>query len=78
MKTVNIHHAKTHLSRLVQEVLDGEEVVIAKAGTPLVVLSPYEPVPERAPGAWKGLIQIADDFDELPAEIIGPFQGEAE
>ncbi len=66
MQTVNIHEAKTHLSRLLEEVSAGEDVIIARAGHPIAVLSAYKP-PKRKiaePGSMKGEIWIADDFDE--------------
>lgn len=66
MHTVNIHEAKTHLSRLIQESLEGEEVIIAKGNTPLVRIQPLEKQtkPRRFDGA-KGLVKyISDDFDE--------------
>lgn len=72
MTIVNIHDAKTQLSKLLEQVLSGEEVVIAKAGTPIVRLIPYAP-PKRKispPGAMAGKIWIADDFD---APIDGLF-----
>jgi prevent-host-death family protein len=78
MRMVNIHMAKTHLSRLVAEVAAGEEIVIAKAGKPLARLLPFEPRREpRQPGLMKGKIWIADDFDDpLPEEIMAAFRGE--
>ncbi len=71
MKKVNIHEAKTHLSRLVEDVAAGEEVIIAKAGKPVARLVPFEkPATPRKPGALRGLIKIAEDFDApLPPEI---------
>ena len=71
MKKVNIHEAKTHLSRLVEDVAAGEEVIIAKAGKPVARLVPFEkPAQPRTPGALKGRIRIAEDFDApLPHEI---------
>lgn len=78
MKKINIHEAKTHLSGLIQEVLEGEEVVIAKYGEPLVTLQPYKPKTNRKPGAWKGKVHIAPDFDELPKELEAAFKGELE
>jgi len=62
MTIVNIHHAKTHLSKLIEAVLNGEEVVIAKAGEPKVKLVIAEPK-KRMPGALKGKIWLADDWD---------------
>jgi prevent-host-death family protein len=69
--TVNIHEAKTHFSKLVDRVLQGEEVVIAKAGRPVARLVPLPPrVPRRTPGSGRGLIEIGPDFDEpLPDDI---------
>ena len=78
MRMVNIHTAKTHLSRLVSEVAAGEEIVIAKAGKPVARLLPFEPRREpRKPGMMKDQIWIADDFDDpLPEEIMAAFRGE--
>jgi prevent-host-death family protein len=71
MATVNIHEAKTHFSKLVDRVLQGEEVVIAKAGRPVARLVPLAPrVPHRTPGSARGQVEVGPDFDEpLPAEI---------
>jgi prevent-host-death family protein len=77
--TVNIHEAKTHLSRLLDEVVAGGEVIISKAGTPIARLVPLEKK-ERALtfGALKGHLWIADDFDAaLPAEVVAEFEGNA-
>jgi prevent-host-death family protein len=72
VKTVNIHAAKTHLSRLVEEAAEGEEIVIAKAGRPVARLVPVE-LPRarrRGLGALKGRIRIGRDFDApLPADL---------
>ena len=77
MKVVNIHEAKTHFSRLVERVTLGEEVVIGKAGKPVARLVPYrEDAAPRVPGGWKGRVRIAEDFDELPAEVAAAFRGE--
>ena len=77
MKTANLHEAKTHLSRLVDAALTGEDVVIARAGKPLVRLVPVEPPPEpRRLGLDAGRIVIADDFDEPLPEIEAMFYGE--
>jgi len=77
MKVTNIHEAKTHLSRLVERAVAGEEVIIAKAGKPVVRLVPYEqaPPPERKPGCWRGKVKIKKDFDKLPDSILAAFQG---
>ena len=63
MKTVNVHEAKTHLSRLLERVHAGEEIVIAKAGKPYAKLVPlsHRPV-KREPGTLKGAIEIGDAF----------------
>ena len=61
---MNIHAAKTHLSRLVERVERGEEVVIARAGRPVARLVPYRLRQEpRRPGLWKDQIWLADDWD---------------
>ena len=78
MKTYNVHAAKTHLSRLIEEAAAGEEVVIARAGRPVARLLPFEARAEpRRPDLLKGKIWIADDFDDpLPEEIMAAFCGE--
>jgi prevent-host-death family protein len=75
---INIHEAKTHLSRLLTQVEDGEEIVIARAGTPIARLVPFaSPAQPRQPGSAVGQIQMADDFDApLPEEIIAAFEGQ--
>ncbi len=75
---VNMHQAKTHLSRLVDRAAAGEEIIIGKAGRPMVRLVPYraERGP-RVPGSMQGRITLADDFDETPAWLIESFDGEA-
>ena len=75
MKSVNIHEAKTHLSRLVERVQAGEEIIIAKNGVPLARLVPLQAqTTPRRPGGWEGRIVIADDFDApLPSELLAAF-----
>ena len=75
MKTVHIHAAKTHLSRLLEEASAGEEIIIAKAGKPLARLVPLEkPDVRKTFGMLKGKIWVSDDFDApLPSEIAEPF-----
>lgn len=76
---VNIHEAKTHFSRLVERAAAGEEIVIARAGVPVARLMPLAtPRAPRVPGAWKGRVRIADDFDDLPPSLATAFRGEAE
>jgi prevent-host-death family protein len=77
MNVTNIHEAKTHFSQLVERVQSGEEIVIGKAGKPVAKLVPYtEALEPRRPGAWKGKVWIAEDFDETDEEIIRLFEGE--
>ncbi len=73
---VNIHEAKTHLSRLIEEAVAGEEVVIAKAGKPQVKLVPVQAEPpKRKPGSARGKIKILPGFDEMDEEITELFEG---
>jgi prevent-host-death family protein len=78
LKTVNIHEAKTHLSRLVDRAADGEAFIIAKAGRPLVKVVPIEaevaPRPRRF-GFLAGQIEVPDDFDRMGAEEIATMFG---
>ncbi len=73
MKTVNIHEAKTHLSRLIEAAVKGEPFVIAKAGKPLVKVTALE-APDVKPlqrqGFMEGQIAVPDDFDEMFREEI--------
>lgn len=73
MKTVNIHEAKTHLSKLVNEASKGEPFIIAKAGKPLVKVvalnAPTEGEVSRT-GFLRGLITVPDDFDRMDSEEI--------
>ncbi len=70
MESVSVHEAKTHLSRLLQRVEAGEEVVIARAGNPVARLVPVDPKRSRVPGRLKGSVTIAEDFDgPLPEEL---------
>jgi prevent-host-death family protein len=74
-QTVNVHEAKTHLSRLLARVSAGEEFVIAKAGRAVARLVPvHSKSRERIPGLDKGKIWIAPDFDApLPPEVLSEF-----
>lgn len=76
MAQYNIHDAKTHLSRLLERVEAGEEIVIARAGKPLAMLVPWRGGRRRRLGLFAGEIVIGDDFDELPAELQAAFEGE--
>lgn len=76
MKMINMHQAKTHLSRLIARVLQGEEIIIGKAGHPVAKLTAYDISEKPRPlGLWKGKVKIAKDFDRLPAEWLKAFEG---
>jgi prevent-host-death family protein len=72
----NIHEAKTHLSRLLQKVLLGEEIIISKAGKPIAKIIPYQELPaDRRLGQDQDLFQVPEDFNaELPAEVSEAFE----
>lgn len=71
MSTVNIHEAKTHLSQLIEKAVAGEEIIIAKAGKPLVRLISLEPVtPKSRIGFMEGQFQVPDDFDTMYQDEI--------
>jgi prevent-host-death family protein len=76
MATVNVHEAKTHLSRLLARVEAGEEIVIARANRPVARLVPVgAPVRRRQPDQYSGQIWIADDFDApLSDEELAEFE----
>jgi prevent-host-death family protein len=78
MRTVNIHEAKTHLSRLIDDAVNGEPFVIAKAGKPLVKVTALDaPEAPRRVGFMDGEIEIPDDFNRMfEAEILEMFEGE--
>ena len=74
MLITNISEAKAQLSALIEKVMAGQEVIIGKAGKPVVKLVLYETSKKpRNPGALRGKIKIADDFDELPDDIAEAF-----
>lgn len=80
METVNIHEAKTHLSRLIDRAVKGEPFVIAKAGRPLVkvcALDAPEPAAARRLGFMVGQIQVPDDFDRMGGTEIEQLFGGA-
>lgn len=75
-KVVNIYDAKARLSALVEEAAAGEEIVIARAGTPRARLVPIKREPRRRPGGSKGRIRMSADFDApLPPDIAAAFDG---
>ena len=70
MKPVKIHEAKTHFSKLIGRVEAGEEVVVQRGDVPVAKIVPYETSGHaRKAGALKGRIEIAEDFDAIPAEF---------
>jgi prevent-host-death family protein len=74
VKQVNIHEAKTQLSRLLEDVERGERIVIARAGEPVAVLAPYRAATRRRRlGLFAGEAKMHADFDELPADIAAAF-----
>jgi prevent-host-death family protein len=78
VKITNIAEAKATLSKLVERVMQGEEVIIGKAGKPVAKLVPYER--DARPrdldqGIWQGTVWMADDFDELAAHMKAAFDG---
>jgi len=76
MKTINIHEAKTQFSKLIDKVMAGEEVIIAKAGKPVAKLVPFKERRLINFGLLKGKIKIAADFDDpLPEDILSAFEG---
>jgi prevent-host-death family protein len=76
MTLVNIHEAKTHLSRLLARVVEGEEIVIAKSGNPVARLVAIERQPRRRVfGQDRGLFEVPDDFDDpLPEDVLASFE----
>lgn len=74
MVVANIHDAKSQLSKLIESAMNGEEVIIAKAGRPMVRLVPIlADTSPREGGQWGGRVRIADDFDTLPDDIASAF-----
>jgi prevent-host-death family protein len=76
---VNIHEAKTHLSRLLLRVAAGEEIIIAKAGKPMARLMPYHSQLKQRPlGLDRGLFTVPEDFNApLPEELLEAFEGKS-
>jgi prevent-host-death family protein len=77
MVITNVSEAKAQLSKLLDRVSRGEEVVIGKAGRPVARLVPYEldSEPRVLDDVWAGKVEIGDDFDELPEELLRAFEG---
>jgi prevent-host-death family protein len=73
---VNMHEAKSDLSRLVERALAGEDIVIARAGVPVVRLVPVQQVGKRRLGQWRGKVKLSEDFDApLPDEELELWSG---
>lgn len=75
---INIHDAKTHFSKLINQALKGEEIIIARDGNPLIRLVPFTEEPQiRRSGQFKGIMIISEDFDApLPDDVLKQFYGD--
>ena len=80
MEQVNIHEAKTNLSKLIEKAVNGESFVIAKSGKPMVTVSAYTPLhdPAKRVGFLKGMIKVPNDFDDIGKEEIQAMFEDAE
>ncbi len=77
MQVASIHKAKTHLSELIKRAEMGEDIIICKAGRPVVKLVKLKPLSSpRKPGIWKNLVKLTKDFDDLPPKLLSGFKGE--
>ena len=75
MSEVGVHEAKTHLSRLLRQVMAGEEVVITRGGTPIAKLVPVHAKGKRVLGIDEGLFEVPEDFDApLPEDLLAEFE----
>ena len=75
MREVNVHEAKTHLSRLLRQVAKGNEIVIARDGDPIAKLVPFRSPSRRRFGIDQGVFRVPDDFDApLPAAVLEEFE----
>ncbi len=75
----NISDAKATLSKLIERVEQGKEVIIARAGKPVARLVPYKALTApRKLGGWGGQVKVSSDFDDLPEEVLRAFEGEAD
>jgi prevent-host-death family protein len=72
---VNIHEAKTHLSKLLRRVAAGEDIVISRAGRPIAKIVPFVAPERRRFGIDRGVFEVTEDFDSpLPAEVVASFE----
>lgn len=76
MARVNVHEAKTQLSQLLVRVESGEEIIIARAGTPVARLVPIQPTGKRVLGRLAGQVQVSEDFDAPSPDVERMFEGE--
>ena len=75
MPEVGVHEAKTHLSRLLRQVMAGTEVVITRGGTPIARLVPVDSTRHRVLGSDEGIYEVPDDFDApLPDDVLADFE----
>jgi len=75
---VNVHEAKTHLSRLLDRAAAGEEIIVARAGRPIARLVPLAPAsPQRVPGSLRGRITFHEGWEDTPEWLIDAFEGDA-
>ena len=75
MPEVGVHEAKTHLSRLLRQVMAGSEVVITRGGTPIARLVPVDSMRHRVLGSDEGVYEVPDDFDTpLPDDVLADFE----
>jgi prevent-host-death family protein len=76
MLTVNMHEAKTQFSKLISRVEAGQEIIVARDGTPVARLVAYEtPIAKRIPGRDRGAFSVPEDFDApLPDEVLADFE----
>jgi len=78
-KSVGVHEAKTHLSRLIEEVTAGEEIVITRRGEEVARLVASQPASPRRFGMDRDILTIPDDFDDpLPDDLLDLFEGKGE
>ena len=76
MKIINVHQAKSQLSKLIARAIKGEEIIIGRAGTPVARLTAFDVAQKpRTPGLLRGKIKISKDFDEMPAGLLKYFKG---
>ena len=74
MKIINVHRAKTHLSKLIKLAAQGKEIIIGRAGKPVAKLTAFDlGAKPRKPGVWKGKVRMSRDFDDLPSGFLKLF-----